>query len=243
MRPATGLLAALGGCLLGMAARAEPLLTPFDPGQSTPPPPWRVVGLPQQTKPLTRFSVETVDGRAALRVEADRSYGNLVHPLHLDGGTPHLAWHWRVDQPLPAADLHTRAGDDTALKVCVLFELPMANVPFVDRQLLRLARLHSGEPLPAATVCYVWDSHLPVGSHVDNAFTRRMRYLVLESGAGHGAAHEWADERRDLAADFLQLFGDETDTPPPVIGVAVGADADNTQGHSLGHVADLVLEP
>ena len=36
---------------------------------------------------------------------------------------------------------------------------------------------------------------------------------------------------------------DESKEVPPVTGVAVGADADNTHGHSLAHVADLVLEP
>jgi hypothetical protein len=198
--------------------------------------------LPHQTKPFTQFSVETIDGRAVLRVEADHSYGNLFHPLHGVTGTPHLAWHWRVDEPIATADLHTRAGDDTALKVCVMFDLPLDHVPFVDRQLLHIARAQSGEPLPAATVCYVWDNHLPIGTHLDNAFTRRMRYWVLESG-GAGSLREWASERRNVAADFMQLFGDEADTPPPIIGVAIGADADNTHSHSLGHVADLVLEP
>jgi len=27
------------------------------------------------------------------------------------------------------------------------------------------------------------------------------------------------------------------------VGIAVGADADNTHGHSVAHVADLVLAP
>jgi len=50
-------------------------------------------------------------------------------------------------------------------------------------------------------------------------------------------------ERRDVAADFMQLFGAESPQVPPIVGVAIGADTDNTHGHSLGHVAGLVLEP
>ena len=46
-----------------------------------------------------------------------------------------------------------------------------------------------------------------------------------------------------MAADFIELFGDEADAAPPVTGVALGADADNTHSHSLAHVADVVLEP
>jgi len=123
----------------------------------------------------------------------------------------------------------------------VFFELPMSQVPFVERQLLRVARAASDEPLPAATVCYVWDRTLPAGTTLDNAYTHRMRYLVLRSGASSPA--RWQAERRDVGADFLKLFGNESTQIPPIVGVAVGADADNTHGHSVAHVADLVLAP
>ena len=68
------------------------------------------------------------------------------------------------------------------MKVCVFFDLPIDNIPFADRQLLRLARGKTSEPVPTATVCYVWDPKLPAGTTLDNAFTRRMRYIVLAVG-------------------------------------------------------------
>jgi len=218
-----------------------PLIAAFPASADMPPAPWHVAGLPHQKKPFTRFSLVDVDGRRALRVQADASYGNLVHPLALAQPALHLAWQWRVDQLLPEANLHQKNGDDVALKVCVFFDLPIEQVPFLERQLLRLARSQTAEPLPAATVCYVWDAQLAVGTAIDNAFTRRVRYLVLETGPV--PAHQWATERRDVAADFMQLFGAESPQLPPIVGVAIGADADNTHGQSLGHVAGLVLEP
>ena len=42
-----------------------------------------------------------------------------------------------------------------------------------------------------------------------------------------------------MSKDFLALFGDEDPQVPPVAGVLVGADADNTQSHSLGYLRDL----
>ena len=95
--------------------------------------------------------------------------------------------------------------------------------------------------MPSATVCYVWDVHLPIGTALDNAFTRRIRYKVLQSGTAH--LHKWMSERRNIAADFTELFGAESSEVPPVIGVLVGADSDNTHSHSLAHVADVVIEP
>lgn len=241
VRSASAVAALVVSVLLGAgAARAEgPLVQPLGAGP-VPAAPWHVVGLPQQRKPVTRFEVVDLDGARALRVEADDSYGNLVHPLPFEPPHGHLSWRWRIDAFVDAADLRTRAGDDTTLKVCVLFDEPMASVPFVERQLLRLARLRSPEWLPAATVCYVWDPRLAEGTVLPNAYTRRVRFIVLRSGAPLQA---WRSERRDVVADVMRLFGDELREPPPVAGVLVGADADNTHGRGLAFVADLRLEP
>ena len=217
------------------------LLQPFGAAGAPPPDPWHFAGMPHQRKPATRFSVVDLDGRRALRVEAESSYGNLVHPLHVEADGLRLSWQWRVDDFIEDADLRKRKGDDTAIKVCVFFDLPLGQVPFVERQMLRMARAASDEVLPASTVCYVWDATLPAGTALHNAFTHRMRYLVLRSGAGQ--AKRWQAERRDIAADFRSLFGDESAQVPPVIGVGVGADADNTQGRSLAYVAELRLAP
>lgn len=230
----------LAAAATSVAADA-PLLEPFGPPGALLAPPWHLATLPHQTKPLTTFTVADVDGRRALRVEADASYGYMVHPLRLDAAGLKLAWAWRVETPLEEADLRHKDGDDAAIKVCVLFDLPLGQIPFVERQLLRLARAATDEPLPAATLCYVWDSRLPVGSTLANPFTHRMRYLVLRNGSF--PLQRWQGERRDVGADFLQAFGGEARSVPALVGVAVGADADNTHGHSLAHVADLVLGP
>ena len=229
-------------CLAGVftAAHADTPL-PFGTPGAAPLAPWHVAGLPNQRKPFTKFNLVDLEGRRALRIEADNSYGNLVYPLSPARAVARLSWLWRADKLLEDDDLRTKSGDDTALKVCVFFDLPLEKVPFVERQLLRAVRTQSSEPLPAATVCYVWDAHLPVGTAIPNAFTKRVRYKVLESGPER--LHQWTAEKRNLAADFIELFGDESKEVPLVTGVAVGADADNTHGHSLAHVADLVLEP
>jgi hypothetical protein len=59
-----------------------------------------VVGVPRGKIPLTRFDIIELDGRQVLRVEASRSYGNLVHalaPAVPDAGM-RLRWRWRLDQ-------------------------------------------------------------------------------------------------------------------------------------------------
>jgi hypothetical protein len=203
---------------------------------------WRIVGLPQQTFPTTRFAITPDDGRPVLHIEAEGSYGNLVHALGQGQASARtLSWRWRLDQPVAGADLRSKAGDDAALKVCAMFDLPLAAVPFWERQTLRLARSVAGEWLPAATLCYVWDPALPAGTLLPNAHSPRLRWIVAQ-GVGT-ALGRWQAERHDLHADFLRAFGDETDAVPPLKAIAVGADADNTGGRSRGAVAALALQP
>ncbi len=239
--PLLALACAASFVAIGAARAQTPLLTPFPSDSEQPAPPWQVQGLPNQTKPFTRFAVVDVDGRRALRVQAEESYGNLVHALAGVKPGLKLAWRWRVEKLIDAANLYEKTGDDVALKVCVFFDQPLESIPFVERQLLRMARSQASQPLPAATVCYVWDNALPPGTLLPSAFTRRLRYIVLQSGAQR--LRQWVEERRDIGADFMRLFGDEVSALPPLIGVAVGADADNTRSRSLGFVSDLALQP
>ena len=189
-----------------------------------------------------------LDGRNVLRLRTDQSYGTLTHALVAApitsasaGAAPGLLrWQWRLDQPLAQSDLRRKEGDDAALKVCAMFDLPLDKLGLGERTLLRIARTVSGENLPTATLCYVWDTALPVGTLLPNAYTPRVRYVVLDSGGQN--LGRWVTHQRDLGADFLKSFGNETDTVPPLLAIAVGADADNTGGSSLGYLGDIALQ-
>jgi hypothetical protein len=229
---------------LAQAQTTAPALSTFSSASgSEPPAPWRVVGVPGGKIPLTRYALVELDGRTVLRVEADKSYGNLVHDLSaaVPGAGLQLRWRWRLDEALRGGDLRRREGDDSPLKVCALFDMPLAGLGLIERNLLRLARAASGEKLPSATLCYVWDGTLAPGTLLPNAYTARVRFMVLDSGEQR--LGQWVAHSRDLAADFRRAFGDESDAVPPLQAVLVGADADNTAGRSLGHVGDVTLSP
>lgn len=202
---------------------------------------WRVVTLPSQQAPVTRFEPVRADDRDAVAVVVDASYGNLLAELPAQAAPRRLSWSWRVEQPNARADLRRKDGDDSAVKVCASFDLPLDRVPFVERQLLRMARAASGQALPAATLCWAWGVDEPVDTVIDNPFSRRVRSLVLRGRAD--AAGRWVDESRDLAADFRRAFGDEIDAVPPVLAVGVAGDGDNTGGRSRAAVAGLRIGP
>ena len=219
--------------------------------EGTVPAPWRVVGLPGSAVPITDFAIRLLDGSSVLQVRADKSYGTLSHalPNRMIGPRTTLQWRWRVDQPLASPNLRRKEGDDAALKVCAMFDMPLDRLGFVERNVLRLARSRSGELLPAATLCYVWDATLPTGTLLPNIYSARVRYLVLNGSVLNGLApngtatplRQWASHSRNLQQDFLRAFGHESPSVPPLIAIVLGADADNTGGASLAYVGDVVL--
>jgi hypothetical protein len=235
--------------LLALACATAPGLaqglSPLVPSEGTQVSNWRFVGLPKSKAniPPTRFEWAEVQGERALKVSTRASYGTWVHELP-KANPSRLQWRWRLDQPLSGgqgvADILTKAGDDAALKLCVMFDHPLNSVPFVERTLLRIARSLSGEDLPAATLCYVWDSVHMAGLQGANPYTQRVRFITLQ-GKGAPLA-QWQTESRDVGADFANLFSDELPAGaavPKVRAVLIGADSDNTGAESLAWVQSV----
>ena len=246
MRHTLALLTSLSLVALPAIAAAQTPLRPLGAGAGADAQGWRFVGLPNKPEiGATRFELGQADGVAGVRLDTLASYGTWAHAWNGPAGT--LQWRWRQDEPLSggtrAADIRRKDGDDAALKVCVMFDHPLDRVPFAERTLLRLARSVSGENLPAATVCYLWDPAQASEASGANPYTRRVRYVVLQGKSA--PLQRWVNESRDVAADFVRLFGDELPAGsdkgvvPRVSAVVIGADSDNTQARSSGWVAQL----
>jgi hypothetical protein len=204
---------------------------------------WRFAGLPAQKIAPTRLDLVLQGGKTVLRVQADASYGALLWDAGSARLTPGavLRWSWQLERGLAQSDLSRKEGDDSPLKLCASFDMPLDGLPFGERNKLRMARLLSGLALPAATLCYVWDRLLPEGSLAPNPHSSRVRFLVVNSGAARPG--QWLGHERNLTQDFARAFGHESPALPPLSALLVGADADNTQGSSLGFVGDVTLVP
>lgn len=232
--PASAVFAQNSG--LEAAQKSPTSLAPFGASGSTAiNTAWRLSGLPgQKAAPVTRFEFNALAGEPALQLSTDKSYGVLAHDWAGPAPTE-LSWRWRVDQPLEQADIATKQGDDAAVKVCVMFDQPLADIPLLQRAALALARAATGQAVPNATVCYVWDPRYPAGTSGANPYSARVRYLVLDGAQ----LNQWTTQRRRVSEDFQRLFGSESPITPPVISVAVGADSDNTGGRSLAYLSQL----
>ena len=202
--------------------------------------PWHFATLPNKT--ATEYSIVDLPGSHVLRVSTHDAYGNMVHPLRIEApGNLQLHWRWRVDQLVDKADIKTKNGDDAAIKLCISFDYDAAQLSLGERTKLRLGKISTGEDISAETLCYLWDNKQPAGTVLHNAFTHRMRFIVLQSGASH--VGQWVTEQRNLAADYARAFGDESPSMPAVIGITVSADSDNTHGSGLAYMGDIRLAP
>jgi hypothetical protein len=66
---------------------------------------------------------------------------------------------------------------------------------------------------------------------------------VTSASSPHIQGRSWQIESRDLRADFLEAFGDESAEVPPIAAVLVGADADNSGGRGEARIVGLELRP
>jgi hypothetical protein len=122
----------------------------------------------------------------------------------------------------------------------VLLDYPLASLPFLTRQKLRLARTFYDPQLPAATLSYVWDNRKPPGSHARSAYSETVEMLVLRGP--QVPLGQWLEERRDLRADAIAAFGS---APRRILGVVFAADSDNTGERVESYFAEpqLHVEP
>jgi len=222
------------------AAESPSSVTPFStamPGAVLPAP-WRLTLLPGVKRP-TRYSLVRDEGTMGLRADAEASMASVVHPLHLDASRlPLVSWRWKASNTLRKADINTRAGDDYAARVYVLFDYDTARLPLLKRMKLALARKRYGADMPAAALCYVWDAKAAVGTSTWSAYTDRVRMVVVESGATN--LGRWREVERNVQADFRAAFGEE---PPAISGVAVVTDTDNTGESASTLFGDIRFRP
>lgn len=202
-------------------------------------------GLPRGWEPLAFKKIERHTrhawdpGQGALHAVSRASASGLVYRLDREPAeTPILRWRWKVAGPVAGGDARTKAGDDYAARLYVTFRYDPESASRGMRFKYALAKSLYGEHPPHAGINYIWANKLPQGEAVPNAYTDRVRMIAVRSGAEE--AGRWLAEERDILADYRELFGED---PPPLAGVAVMTDTDNTGGKAEAWYADIGLHP
>ncbi len=184
---------------------------------------WQPLKLPG--KALTRYNWTEKDGRPALEAASERSasiWRKKLEPALEQVGD--VSFSWWVQTLIPEASVADIDREDAVARVIFGFGGDIDKLPLRTRMRFELAQALTGEVPPYATLMYVWDSKLPVGTVVINPRSDRIRKIVVDSGPAE--LRRWRDHRRNLAADFRLAFGE---APGPLTSMAVMTDSDNNR--------------
>lgn len=187
----------------------------------------------------TRYGVGVREGRPAVHALSRAGNSTLRLPL----GEPvdpslRLAFSWLVPQLNEAADLRDADIDDAVVRVILTFDGDRDVFRPRDRWLSEIVQLVTGEPMPHATLMYVWDHRYPVGTVIPNPHTERIRMLVVQSG--EEGVGRWNDIERDVAADYQAVFGE---APGRLTGLGLMTDSNNTGESVQAWFGPMVLRP
>jgi hypothetical protein len=208
------------------------------PGNNLPPG-WQPLTFRNIETP-TRYSLTTESGITVLKAESSKSASGLIRrfddrKVNLRE-TPILRWRWKVANLIKGADITTREGDDYPARVYVTFYYDADRAGAGMRMQYAMAKVLYGEYPPHAGINYVWDGKAPVGTMLPNAYTARAMMFVVESGPRR--VGEWVEIERNVYEDYKRAFREE---PPPVSGIAVMTDTDQTGESATAWYGDMEL--
>ena len=188
----------------------------------------------------TRYSL-VADSAAGtvVRADANASASGLTRKLDAPAAErPLLRWSWKVEQAIEHGDVTRKEGDDYPARIYVSFRYTPERLSLVERAKYAAARVLYGEYPPHAGINYIWDAKAAVGTTVPNPFTDRVRMVVVERGTAN--LGQWRAYERDIVADYRRAFGED---PPPIAGIALMTDADNTGESAIAYYGDITLAP
>ena len=164
-----------------------------------------------------RFSIAGENGNRVLKVFSSSSASGIFRKFEIEplaSGT--ISWKWKVSTSLEKNNKErTRAGDDYAARVFLLFEPHFFSWRIPN-------------------ICYVWAGNEAVGSTFKSPHIASVCTIVLQQGNKNSM--KWLQEERDFVADYVKCF---RKNPRKLSAVAIMADTDDTGGATTAWFDDL----
>jgi len=168
-------------------------------------------------KGMTNYRIVQDNGRSAIQGHSKAAASGLIRKVNLDPSRfRYLHWSWKVDRTIEKGFEKTKAGDDYAARVYVVFP---------GRFFWQTRAIN-----------YIWANHLSRGETVPNAYTANAVMVAVESGPEKTG--QWVNEIRDVYTDYRRLFGEE---PREIGAIAIMTDTDNTSSEANGWYTDIYI--
>lgn len=166
----------------------------------------------------TLYRIVTLEDEKVLLAESEAAASALVFETEYElRDYPVLSWRWKINNIHPKGDSQTKAGDDYAARIYVVFP-------------------HWFTPM-TRSINYIWANKLPKGSHTPSRYTANSVMLATQSGPENRG--RWITERRNVREDYRKIFGED---PPTVGAIAIMTDSDDTGGSAIAWYDDIRIE-
>ena len=186
-------------------------------------PGWQHYTLPG--KKASEYTFARLDGRNVMAATAVSSASLLRQKIRIEPQElAQIKFSWKVPELIALADLAVRENEDSPVRIVLAFEGDRSKLSPKNAMLSELAHAMTGEPLPYATLMYVWCNSRPPGTVINGGRTDRIRKMVVESGTAN--LNMWLDYERNIRADFEKAFGE---APGALVGIGIMTDSDNTR--------------
>jgi len=163
----------------------------------------------------TVYTTEKEGDSTVVRAESSNAASGYFRNISLDSKKyPYINWSWKVQGVVPAEDPYSKAFDDYAARVYLVF----------PGKLFWQTR----------SIVYVWSDRLPAGKIIASPYSDRVAIVSVESGNRYAGI--WRQERRNYVEDYRRYFHKEPDDPA---AVAFMTDTDNTGSHALAWYGDI----
>ena len=192
-----------------------------------------------RTKAPTTYDlvVDPLTQRVVVHAIADRAATGLKQVLDIvPADRPIITWNWRVVRLINGADNTDRYAEDAPVRLMLFFDGDPRQLPAREQIKMETARVLSGQPVPYATLMYIWENKQPVGKVIPNAHTSRVRMIV--AGTGKDRLGQWKHFERNYVEDFRNAFNE---APGRLIGVGILTDTDNTGESVEAFYGDIEL--
>ncbi|WP_434968022.1 DUF3047 domain-containing protein [Marinobacter sediminum] len=187
----------------------------------------------------SRYELVTEDGVQVTRANTAGGASGLIARLNLKpSDSLILRWSWKVSNVFEKGDAREKSGDDYPARIYVAFEFQPDKAGFFERAKRKAVEMVFGETLPGNALNYIWANTLPKGDVVPNPYTDKTMMVAVNSGIDQ--VGEWVTVERDIVSDYQNAFGE---APPPVVGIAIMSDSDNTGETATAWYGDITVMP
>src|SRR6266540_674745 len=166
------------------------------------------------------FTIEQDAGRRVLHLESRNEHSTIAKDITGKVNlkeTPILEWSWKATILPTGGDLRRQETTDMAAQLYIV--LP------------RFPAL-----LRSRIIGYVWDAATPVTTIVKSQKTGTVTFVVMRSGSGD--LGKWLTEHRNVAEDYVKIFGEFPDDPR---AITISIDSNDTHSIAESFMGPIVF--